>query len=56
VEITSIDIFPCGLPFRGQFKIAGGPVGNPGDQVQLSGQPGLGLRIDPAKLERYRRT
>ena len=56
MKIASIDIFPCGLPFRGHFKIAGGPVGKAADQVQLSDAPGLGVRIDPAKLERYRRT
>jgi muconate cycloisomerase len=32
-KIASIDVFPCGLPFRGHFKIAGGAVGKPGDLV-----------------------
>ncbi len=33
MKIESVEIFPCGLPFHGSFKIAGGTVGKTGDLV-----------------------
>lgn len=33
MKIESIEVFPCGLPFRGSFKIAGGTIGKTGDLV-----------------------
>jgi L-alanine-DL-glutamate epimerase-like enolase superfamily enzyme len=33
MNIESVEIFACGLPFRGRFKIAGGTVGQTGDLV-----------------------
>lgn len=33
MNIESVEIFPCGLPFRGSFKIAGGTIGQTGDRV-----------------------
>lgn len=33
MKIESVDVFPCGLPFRGHFKIAGGAVAKSGDLV-----------------------
>jgi L-alanine-DL-glutamate epimerase-like enolase superfamily enzyme len=33
MKIQSVEVFPCRLPFRGAFQIAGGAVGRPGDLV-----------------------
>lgn len=33
MNIASVEVFPCGLPFRGTFQIAGGTIGKPGDLV-----------------------